>query len=316
MNKKIVIIATAFVVIAAAGAFLLLRPRGPKLEEVKVEQGPFKLTIASGGTVEPENKITITAPIAGRIDQIVFEEGARVRQGQVIAWMSSTDRAALLDSAKVQGNSGIAEWEDVYRPTPILSPTSGEIIAKKIVVGQTVNQQTELFQLSDRLIVTADVDETDLGKISIGQAAEVTVDSYPNLVVATKVGRIAHQSLAKNNINSYQVLLRPDKLPAEFRAGLTASIHFLASEKQDAILLPSYIAEGREKVEVTLQVKNKDGEPEPRAVRYGSSNGQYVEIVSGLKPGEIVMIKSQKVLADRSAGAAFGIGGGGGGKKK
>jgi macrolide-specific efflux system membrane fusion protein len=311
MNKRILSISIAAVVIVAGLGFYLSRPAPPKWEEVLAEKATFLVTVPASGTVEPENKISVTSPINGRIDRIMVEEGAKVRRGQVIAWMSSTDRAALLDSAQVQGGQIVSEWAEVYKPTPILSPAAGVIIAKNIVAGQTVSQTTVLFELSDRLVIIADVDETDLGKIKLGQAAQVTVDSFPGLVVNTKVSRIAHQSAVKNSINTYEVLLLPEVLPTEFRAGLTASVQFLFQEKENAILVPTWVAEGRENFSAEHLVKKPGTESQKRTLQFGLSNGQRVEVTEGLVEGEILQVKKQNILGEKPA-TVFGVGSGGG----
>jgi macrolide-specific efflux system membrane fusion protein len=148
--KKIVLISVAALMLAIGSYFLFFREKAPEWQELPVEKAAFVVTIPAGGKVEPENKISITASINGRIDRILKNEGDKVRRGEPLAWMSSTDRAALLDSAQAQGSA--SEWAETYKPTPVLSPAKGEIIAKSIVPGQTVTQQTVLFELSDRLV--------------------------------------------------------------------------------------------------------------------------------------------------------------------
>lgn len=306
-NKKIIAASIIVIAVIIAASFHFLQKKENPFVEVPVETGAFQVTIPASGTVQPENKISITSPIAGRIDNIIVQEGTSVRKGQILAWMSSTDRAALLDSARTQGGEAIKEWSDVYKPTPIIAPATGVIISKGVVVGQTVSQQTVIYELSDRLIVMADVDETDLGKIKIQQDAIVKVDSFPDLVVNTKVARIAHQSVLKNSINSYEVLLESPKLPAELRAGMTANVHFVHENKEKTILLPTWIAEGKENINSELLVKTTKGS-EKRSVRFGLSNGQKIEILEGLNEGEIILAKSQKVLTDPAASMPFSSG--------
>lgn len=313
MTKKIII--AVLILVTGLGAYLIFfRKKPPEFQEVKTEVQEFVVTVSSSGTVEPENKISITSPIAGRVDRIIYEEGTKVRKGQVIAWMSSSDRAALLDSAQVQGGKEAEEWKDVYKPTPILAPATGVIISKSIVPGQTVNQNTVLFELSDRLVIVADVDETDLGKIRLDQAATVTVDSFPGVKVETKVARIAHQSKVKNSINTYEVLLRPENMPAEFRSGLTASVQFLFSKKESALVLPTFVAEGRENFSQELQVKVGE-KVEKRTVQFGLSNGQKVEVLAGLSAGESILVKNQAVLGEAPS-SVFGVGSGGGNRRR
>ncbi len=127
MKMKYWIIVLVAAVAGGASWYLFLRETPPAFSEVKVEAEPFLLNAAQSGTIQPENKISVNAPIAGRIDRILLQEGDKVKRGQIISWMSSTDRAALLDSATSQGAAALKEMIDVYKPTPIISPMSGVI---------------------------------------------------------------------------------------------------------------------------------------------------------------------------------------------
>ena len=66
----------------------------------------------------------IKPPIAGRIEKLLVDEGDDVTSGQILGWMSSTDRAAILDAARAQGPEESKRWEDAYKPTPIVAPLS------------------------------------------------------------------------------------------------------------------------------------------------------------------------------------------------
>ena len=53
-------------------------------------------------------------------------------KGQILAWMSSTERAALMDAARSKGPEEVSRWEELYRPTPILAPIRGTVISRNI----------------------------------------------------------------------------------------------------------------------------------------------------------------------------------------
>lgn len=310
MNKRPIWIVAAVLALAIAVGcyFQFFRAKPQRWMELKVESERFVLNISEAGTVQPENKITLNPPISGRIDKILVEEGAKVKRGQILAWMSSSDRAALMDSAQSQGGKGdAADMLEEYKPTPIISPTNGVIIARSVVEGQTVTNATGLFDLSDRLIVMADVDETDLAKIRVGQEASIKVDSFPDLYVPAKVLKIAHQSITKNSINVYEVQLEPDNLPREFRAGLTATVYFMLQDSDNVPVLPAWVAEGRENVTTKLRLKGGDDDhPVLKDVKLGSTNGYRVAILDGLKAGDVIVVKEQKVVADTKAANPFG----------
>lgn len=95
------------VVIVAVVAFSFLAKKRSKLEiaykDFVIENGNLEVTILATGTVQPENRLEIKPPVPGRIEEVLVKEGQVVKRGDVLAWMSSTERAALLDAARSQG---------------------------------------------------------------------------------------------------------------------------------------------------------------------------------------------------------------------
>lgn len=103
--KKLKIGIIALVLVASGGTWYFLRSKSAKTNtvatrEYQLEKGDISITIKSTGTVQPENRLEIKPPIAGRIESVLVKEGERVRRGQVLAWMSSTERAAVLEDRK------------------------------------------------------------------------------------------------------------------------------------------------------------------------------------------------------------------------
>jgi macrolide-specific efflux system membrane fusion protein len=90
---------------------------------VAPERGDIRKFISTTGTVEPRNRLEIKPTIAGRVESVLVVEGQAVRRGQLLAWMSSTERAALIDAARMQGEAELGYWENAYKPTPIIAPS-------------------------------------------------------------------------------------------------------------------------------------------------------------------------------------------------
>ena len=139
-------------------------------------------------------------PFLGKsIEKILVKEGQKVKIGDVLALMSSTDRATLLDAAKLEGEENVKYWEDVYKATPLIAPIDGEVIVRAVEPGQTVTASDAVIVLSDRLIVKAQVDETDLGRIKLDQNVNIIMDAYPGINIKGHVGHIAYESKLINN---------------------------------------------------------------------------------------------------------------------
>lgn len=304
MNAKI--LGVAVVVIALAGGgwwWYSSRAKHPRdtWRAVTATIAPIEETIDATGSVLPLNRVEIKPPISGRIDKLLVDEGAKVTPGQIIAWMSSTDRAAILDAARAQGPAELARWEDTYKASPIVAPLPGVIILRNVVEGQTVDPTVVLYAMSDKLIVIAKVDESDIGRVKIGIPARVILDSYPDKPVEGKVFDILYEGTNTSNVIQYGVKIRIDKVPDFFRSQMTANVSFIVQRKTNALLLPASALRDNGSGTKTVFVPDPDGgNPIVHEVKTGIENDQSVEIISGLSEGDKVMVRQTKYVAQQA----------------
>ena len=292
-----------FIIIVIAAIIFMKVIRKPVTEmtqEINPATGSIQAVITSTATVQPQNRLEIKPPINGRIDQILIQEGQTVKTGQVLALMSSTERAALLDAAKTHGPDEVTYWEDVYKPTPILSPVDGEVIVSKDYPGQTLTTADDVVVLSDHLIVQAQVDETDIGKIILGQEVKLSLDAYPQIKITGKVNHIYYESLIVNNVTIYQVDILPDKVPDVFRSGMSATVNIVEKAKDNVLTLPLGAVKKSKEGTYVLVGQGAGKKPEERKVEVGISDDKNIEIVSGLTVNDKVLIAVQKYKAGTS----------------
>lgn len=258
--------------------------------EKEITKGNIQVTILATGTVQPENRLEIKPPVAGRIERVLVQEGVKVRKGQILAWMSSTERAALIDSARSQGAEELKKWEELYKPTPIIAPLEGMIIRKNVEEGQTFATNDAVLVMSNRLTIKAQVDETDLAQIKINQNCEVRLDSYPDEKVDSKVERIAYEAKTVNNVTTYIIDVLPLKAPEFMRSGMTANITFFVKSKENILVVPTeFIIYEKGKPNVLL--KNSANEFQLKEINLGVSEGKLTEVLDGLKAGDVVALK-------------------------
>ncbi len=299
-KSKILLIFIAVIVIAGAGWVWRTktnkRSAGQSMRTVAVTEGPIQASIDAMGAVTPLNRVEIKPPIQGRIDMLLAEEGDNVAEGQILAWMSSSDRAAILDAARAAGPEEVKRWENTYKPTPIVAPLSGVIILRNIVKGQTVDAGTIVYAMSDQLIVTAQVDESDIGKIHKGMPVKITLDSYPDKPVKGSVFDMLYEGKNVSNVITYGVKVRPVKVPAFFRSQMTANVSFISDQKNNALLIPiAAVRESGSGGKMVL-VPGEKGMPVPRDITTGLESGDQVEVVSGLESGDNIIIASGKYV--------------------
>ncbi len=268
------------------------------LETVKVKIGSIRAQISTTGIVEPRNRLEIKPPVSGRIEKVLVKEGQGVRKGQVLAEMSSSDRAALLDAARSKGAEELKYWEDVYKPAPIVAPLNGFIIQRAVEPGQTVTVNDPVLVMADRLIVKAEVDETDIGSIRVGQAVNIELDAYPGQKIEGKVEHIAFESKTINNVNIYEVDILPERVPAFFRAGMSATVNFVLREKEGVLLLPLRAVKKVLNRSYVFVMPEEAKEPEAIQIKTGLENDVNVEIESGLSEGVEVFIPTVKMVEE------------------
>lgn len=276
------------------GTYLFIRSKAQEsvtYKEYRVEKGDLDVTISSTGIVQPENRVEVKAPIAGRVEEVLIQEGDPVTKGQTLAWMSSTERAALLDAARSKGEKEAKEWERMYRSTPILAPIAGMIIQRNIESGQTFTTQDPIFVMSDRLTVKAQVDETDIAKIKLKEKAKITLDAYPDQSIEGHVDQIAFDAKTVNNVTTYIVDVLPENPPAFMRSGMTANVVFEVETKSDVLLIPQdavKIENGKSVVQVPDP--SSRGTPTTVEVQTGISDGKRIEILQGLEEGAKILL--------------------------
>jgi membrane fusion protein, macrolide-specific efflux system len=279
----------------AAGIALWLynRPKPPAstLTVVPVERRDISRVIRATGTVEPRDLVPVRAPVLGRIDKAIAEVGQRVKAGEVLAKMSSADRAAVLDEALSQGTTVYKRWAKFYQPTSVVAPVGGLIISRDAVEGQTVRLGDSLFTIADELIVRAQVDESDVAAVKKGQTAIVRAESDPGRPIEAEVGAVGLQAKPVDGVNLFTVELRPLRELTELKTGMSADVQFLVESRKGVLALPAAALRGKERMTVKLLVLDSPkAQPRTADVALGISDGRVVEVVSGVPEGGAIVV--------------------------
>ena len=301
------VVLVALLVLGGAGFYYFRSNSNGKqhFEEVRASRGTISSTVSTTGAVEPQTRVKIQSSVGGRIEEILVEEGQQVKKGEVLAMLSSTERAALLDAAKLQGKSEQGYWQKVYKETAVIAPMAGQVIVRSVDPGQTVTTSDALFVLSDRLLVKAYVDETDIGRVKVGQRAVIGLDAYPEIKVNGVVDHIYYESYLQNNVNIYNVDVLPDRIPEVFRSGMSANIEIIVQEKQNALLLPVAAVQSRNGKTVVLQRRrSKPDEVRYQTVQTGLQDDAHIEILDGLSDSAVVLLPDTSfVLPGKKGGS-------------
>ena len=209
------------------------------------------------------------------------------------------------DRVKATENLGYAE---------IYAPIDGIVISREVEIGQTVVANmtvANIFTIADldNMQVIADVDEADIGQVKVGQRVTFTVDAYPDDVFNGKVTQVRLNPTEESNVITYEVVVSADNAD-----------HKLIPESQNALIVPASALKFSPKDidDESLPQKAQDapadakavvwtvrgGKLYPVAVTTGTNNGVNVEIVSGLKKGDVVAIDYSADMAAQQAGGS------------
>ncbi|MCX5693165.1 MAG: HlyD family efflux transporter periplasmic adaptor subunit [Candidatus Omnitrophica bacterium] len=298
MKTKKIGIFLVILIILAGSVFYIAGMKQQKttnevVKEINPAMGSIRTFISSTGTILPKNRLEIKPPVNGRIERILVKEGDGVKTGDILAWMSSTERAALLDAARGKGEQAVNYWENAYKAIPLIAPIDSEVIVATTQPGQTVTTSDPVVVLSDRLIVRAQVDETDIGKVALDKKAFITIDAYPDTKIEASVEHIYYESETVNNVTVYKVDLAPEDMPKFFRSGMNASIDFIDQSKENTLLVPVEAVYKEKEGNYVLVKQGYNGELVRAAVKLGISDDKNVEVLSGITKDDRIIIKSK-----------------------
>lgn len=211
-------------------------------------------------------------------------------------------RAAYqVDRAAVQAAQQRLDQRQIERgELTVRAPFAGVITARYADPGAYVTPTTSasatagassssIVELAQGLEAVAKVPESDIGRLAVGQSANVRVDAFPDRRFAARVRQIAPRAEKLNNVTSFEVKLELPGAPAELRIGMTADIDFNTGALAARTLVPT-VAVVTEEGRPGVLLVGPNNQPSFQPVSLGASSGRDTQILSGLKAGTRVFI--------------------------
>jgi len=186
--------------------------------------------------------------------------------------------------------------------TKIVAPMDGIVVEKNVQVGQiiasginNIGGGTTMLKLADlsHIYVLVSVDESDIGKVAVEQKVNISVDAYPSISFPGSIVRVATKGTLSSNVVTFEVKVEVEgKDKHLLKPEMTANVKITAVEKEDVILLP-VSALSRRKRETFVTVNKSDGTQEERSIEPGVTDGEFVEVISGLSEGEEILLPDE-----------------------
>ncbi|WP_295457707.1 efflux RND transporter periplasmic adaptor subunit [uncultured Thiodictyon sp.] len=313
---------------ALAGGLFWWRAGPLTVAVVTPTRGPAVEAIYATGTVEPTVMLPIAPRQGGKLAQITVDEGTLVKKGQILAQLDDADldntvdelesrlrlarlnlqrkedlasrnglAKADLDQARTDlemAESGLKRATALRGFMTLTAPADGLILRRDGEVGQFIpaGQTVFWFSCCAPLRVTAEVDEEDIPRVRVGQAAVLHADALPSAVFDGMVGEITPKG--DPVARSFRVRIRI-KDPARLQVGMTVDANLIVTERADALLVPSGALQNG-----ALWVL-ADGRLHRQGVRTGVTGAVRTEVLEGLAPDAQIVATPTEELHEGAA---------------
>jgi HlyD family secretion protein len=180
--------------------------------------------------------------------RIKYDRQKRLLDSGLTAQAEVDAAKATLDGARAQVQQAVAalsQAETNLRYTRITSPTEGIVVDKQYEVGQTVAasfQAPVLFQIAQDLTkmqVQADVDQSDIGRVKVGQIARFSVDAYPDEEFRGRISQIRYNAQVNQNVVTYPVILEVENPEGRLRPKMTANVTIDVDTVRNVLRIPN-----------------------------------------------------------------------------
>ena len=301
------------------------------VETTKPQFHTFDSQFSYLGTFEPNKQATVSSEGQGKVLSINFEEGDAIKKGSVIAKLD--DEMLRLQLQTVEVNlDGQRKDEERYRilaqqnaapdiqlekielairgleiqksqilkqikGCTILSPFSGVVTKKMIDLGSVIGIGTPVLEVTDISILklAVNIPERDINKFKIGQKVEVNTDV---LTDQTLQGTLKIISVQADKTHNVKVQIEVINKSNELRSGMFGTAVLANSSSHNALAIPRKTLVGSTKNPQLYVVKN--GKALLTSFNAGTSDGNFMEIISGITENDNVVIKGQVNLKNNS----------------
>lgn len=328
-KKKKIIIWVIVLALLGGGVFYYFKPKetGPEYTTEKAAKADIKQTVSVTGEVSDTSNVDITPEIGGTIDELLVEVGDRVKAGQKIAKVNDAVVRSQLKEALIaleiqqeQLDLKRRKWDDLkpeereaakltvesaraatwtlqkqLKKNIVYAPMDGLVTKKYLETGEMASVAMPIVSISGEkgFEIKADIPESDINKIKVGQRGEATFDAFlSDEIFEFEVIEIEPAATIIQDVVYYEVTFKILTQDNRIKAGMSADIDILTAEKKDVLAVSNQAIkneDGTRYVEV-LEVKDDVKTTRKINVRAGlRGDDGLTEIVSGLNGGEDVI---------------------------
>jgi HlyD family secretion protein len=293
---------------------------GPKQGNLTSSASGITAAVANVDQAQANHTALLAGPTAAQV------AGAEASLAQVQAQLASLtagpslEEIAIAEAGVEQARLALEGAEEALAKATITAPFDGVVTATYVTEGEYATGNVVELASSD-LEVVLSVDEIDVGSLSPGQPAVITLETWPAEEISGIVASIAPAAgNSSSGIVTYDVQIALEETDLPILVGMTANAQLITAEHENALLVPNAaITADREAGTFTVNLVTGESErpgnlrgnlpsvptTEKVEVVIGLKDGQYTQVLSGLSAGDEVIIG--EIVAPVSS---FGPGGG------
>jgi HlyD family secretion protein len=201
-----------------------------------------------------------------------------------------------------QTRAVLTRAQEDLRNATIVSPIDGVVLSRDREIGDAVSSiltmgsgATLIMTLGNlsEVYVKGKADESDLGKIYIGQPARITVESFKDQKFSGKVTMISPMGVEKDNVTTFEVRVSISNQSGKLRAQMTANAEIILEEKKGVLAIPEGAVVYKQDKTTEVEIPDPASEKGRQriAIVTGISNGSKTEVVRGLREGQQVILQ-------------------------
>ena len=300
------------------------------VEVAAVILGDISSYFTGTATLEAEKETEVVAKVGGVVTRIYVEEGDYIKRGQALAKLDDEKLSVQMEQATANLKKLETEYQrsvELYDErlisdqdfqsakfryesqkatydlqkldleyTSIRSPISGVVAERMIKVGNMVVTNQPVFQVTDLepLLAVLHVPERLVGELKVGQVSKLTVDALAEETFAGQVERIS--PVVDPSTGTIKVTVTVYDASRQLKPGMFARINIVNDVHMGTVLAPrdAIIEEDKE----TSVFVVRDSTVFKQDIETGYVNSIYIEVVSGLTPGDTVVTLGKGSLKD------------------
>jgi HlyD family secretion protein len=226
------------------------------------------------------------------------ENRKRAAQSQLLV---SRARVSEADANVSQARANVARAEEELANATIRAPIRATVLTRDVELGSPVSSilnlganATLVMTLGDieKVFVRGKVDEADIGRVRLGQAAKITTETFREKVFSGRVTQISPIGVEKDNVTTFEVEVSIDNPGQELKANMTANAEIILEEHANSLLLPEAAVTYDEKRNAFVEVADPGAKNGRRKVpvKVGVGNGTRLQVLTGVKEGDKVVL--------------------------